>query len=132
IILEMIGYRSTDPGSQRVPAALAGLIDAPTTGDFIAVVADPRAAPYAAAIERSAGNLPVFGLTAPGPVVGDLYRRDHVPYWRSGRPALQITDTAEYRNPHYHRPTDTLDTLDLDFAAQVSRAVVGAVRILTA
>ncbi len=131
IILEMIGYRSGVPGSQRVPADLARLVDAPTTGDFIAVVADPASAGYAAAFAAGAPpELPVFTLTAPGPVFADLYRSDHVPYWLSGRRAIQLTDTADYRNPHYHQPTDTLDTLDVEFAALVARAVTGAAATL--
>jgi len=100
-------------------------------GDFIAVIADPASAPYSAVFaEVAEPELAVFPLTAPGPVFADLYRSDHVPYWRAGLPALQLTDTAEYRNPHYHQPSDTLDTLDLEFAAAVARAVAAtAVRI---
>ena len=43
---------------------------------------------------------------------------------------LLITDTANLRNPHYHRRTDRLDTLDLAFAAQVTDAVAACVRAL--
>jgi hypothetical protein len=38
-----------------------------------------------------------------------------------------VTDTANFRNPHYHRPTDTIDTLNLDFMASVADAVTAAV-----
>ena len=37
------------------------------------------------------------------------------------------TDTAEFRNPHYHRPTDTPETLDYDFMAGVTRLLIHAV-----
>src|SRR5436309_15223480 len=37
-----------------------------------------------------------------------------------------LTDTANFRTPHYHRPSDTLDTLNLAFMAQVARAVAAA------
>jgi hypothetical protein len=37
------------------------------------------------------------------------------------------TDTAEFRNPHYHRPTDTPDTLDYEFMAEVGRLLVAVV-----
>ena len=30
-----------------------------------------------------------------------------------------VASTPNFRNPHYHQPTDTLETLDLEFAAQV-------------
>jgi hypothetical protein len=38
-----------------------------------------------------------------------------------------LTDTANFRNPHYHRPTDTLDTLNLDFMASVAEGLMAAV-----
>jgi hypothetical protein len=34
------------------------------------------------------------------------------------------TDTAELRNPNYHRPTDAPDTLDYGFMAEVARLLV--------
>ena len=40
---------------------------------------------------------------------------------------LMWTDTAEFRNPHYHRPTDTPETLDYEFLAGVTRLLVHAV-----
>ena len=41
-----------------------------------------------------------------------------------------LTDTANFRNPHYHQPSDTLDTLNLDFLAGVSDIVVGCIEDL--
>jgi hypothetical protein len=38
-----------------------------------------------------------------------------------------LTDTANFRNPHYHRPTDTIHTLNLDFLTAVADAVTAAV-----
>ena len=35
-----------------------------------------------------------------------------------------ITDTANFRNPNYHRSTDTPDTLDYGFMGNVTRALV--------
>jgi hypothetical protein len=43
-------------------------------------------------------------------------------YWQAGRKGVMITDTANFRNPNYHRPSDTPDTLDFKFVAQVARA----------
>jgi hypothetical protein len=37
------------------------------------------------------------------------------------------TDTSEFRNPHYHLPTDTPETLDYEFAAGVTKLLVHAV-----
>jgi hypothetical protein len=33
-----------------------------------------------------------------------------------------INDTANFRNPNYHLPSDTPDTLDFQFVAQVAQA----------
>jgi hypothetical protein len=52
---------------------------------------------------------------------------DHAPFWDLGYPALLVTDTSFFRNPHYHGPTDTLETLDITFMAKVCEGVVTAV-----
>jgi hypothetical protein len=36
----------------------------------------------------------------------------HCAFWEQGWPAIMITDTAFYRNAHYHAAYDTPDTLD--------------------
>jgi len=37
-----------------------------------------------------------------------------------------LTDTSNYRNPNYHRPSDTISTLDLVRFTLVVRGVAGA------
>jgi len=34
-----------------------------------------------------------------------------------------LTDTAFYRNPHYHLPTDLPETLDYDKMAEIAKGV---------
>jgi hypothetical protein len=41
-----------------------------------------------------------------------------------------ITDTAPYRNPHYHGATDTPDTLDYDRLARVVHGLSKMIRAL--
>jgi hypothetical protein len=36
-----------------------------------------------------------------------------------------VTDTAFFRNPNYHQPSDTLETLNLEFIRDNARAVAG-------
>jgi len=137
IVLEMVGYRDVRPGSQQLPADLAAAVPPPVPdrGDFVAVLADPAAGPYLAALVTAGGQvepaLPLLALTVPPSPTGTVARSDHSSYWAAGLPAVMVTDTAEFRNPHYHRATDVLDTLDLDFAAQVTRVVAAAVQSLT-
>ena len=34
-----------------------------------------------------------------------------------------VTDTAFFRNPNYHLPSDTIDTLDFTFMAELVRSL---------
>ena len=79
-------------------------------------------------------QVPVYGLYLPDIPLGKMrlkaphaFRSDHDPFWGEGIPALMWTDTAEFRNPNYHQPTDTPDTLDYDFMAEVTRLLIHSV-----
>ena len=37
---------------------------------------------------------------------------DHRSFWDHGWPALMVTDTAPFRNPHYHQETDRPEHLE--------------------
>ena len=60
---------------------------------------------------------------------GDLQRR--LCYWDEGFPALMLTDTALFRNPNYHRHTDTVDTLDFEAMASITKNLVSAMQTLS-
>jgi hypothetical protein len=50
---------------------------------------------------------------------------DHSPFWRQGYAALcEIEDSND---PYYHHTTDTLDKLDMTFAAEAAQASLTAV-----
>jgi len=74
---------------------------------------------------KLADGLPVESLVMPlnGILLYPVRWSDHSPFWDAGYPALLITDTSFYRNPHYHGPSDTMETLDLDFMAKVTKGV---------
>jgi hypothetical protein len=120
VCFEMIGYFSDEPGSQPFPdPALAALY--PDTANFIIVVGIDRFAEFStrfhqlmrqdAGIDVQLINFPRHAHLA--------YMSDHINYWQFGYPALMINDTAYIRNPHYHQPTDTIDTLDFEKMAEV-------------
>ena len=46
---------------------------------------------------------------------------DRAIFGPSGR--LMVTDTAFFRNPNYHLPSDTIDTLDFTFMAELVRSL---------
>jgi aminopeptidase YwaD len=135
LVLEMIGFRSREPGSQTIPAPIRWM-DLPRTGDYLAVVGDTRSRgllrAFLAEAGRAAPGLPLVSLHSPlrGWLVWATRRSDNASFWSNRYPALLITDTANLRNPHYHRRTDRLETLDLAFAALVTDAVAACVRAL--
>lgn len=51
---------------------------------------------------------------------------DHSPFWDNGYSALLAIEDRVVTSPHYHRPTDTLETLDLDFVAAVTAATAAS------
>ena len=131
VSLEMLGYRDPRPQSQDLPKSLVGLY--PDTGDFIAVVGNQNSAElidaWGAGMQQ-VECLPVETLAVPdnGNLLQATRLSDHSPFWDAGYPALMITDTSFLRNPHYHLPSDTLETLDLDFLRDVSQGCLNAVR----
>ncbi|MDQ2695285.1 MAG: M28 family peptidase, partial [Pseudomonadota bacterium] len=108
ISLEMLGYYSTAPGSQRYPLPVLKLLY-PDRGDFIAVVGkldQPGVVRRVKRAMQTAASLPVYSINAPRSLVGVDFS-DQLNYWEAGYPAVMITDTAFYRNPHYHTAQDT-------------------------
>lgn len=134
IVLECVGYASQAAGSQRTPPGVP--IPVPTVGNFLGIVGNESSRHLVAAVERSARRTPqatpTLALTVPGrgESLPDVRRSDHAAFWDEGYPAVMLTDTANFRNAHYHQPTDTLDSLDLDFLEGVSEIVVGCIEDL--
>lgn len=126
IILECVGYTSQEPDSQRHPPGVPG--SAPTVGNFLGIVGNESSRSLIAAVEESARRvaLPTFALAVPsrGEAFPDVRRSDHASFWDEDFPAVMLTDTGNFRNPHYHQPTDRIETLDLAFIEQVSDVVI--------
>lgn len=121
--LEMIGYFSDKPGSQRYPLFLKWFY--PDKGNYIAVVGSLGEGLAVQDIKRhmsAACRIPVESLSAPSLIPGVNFS-DHHSFWRFGYRAIMITDTAFYRNPNYHRATDTVETLDFGKMAEVVKGV---------
>ncbi|MGQ0667560.1 MAG: M20/M25/M40 family metallo-hydrolase [Nitrospiraceae bacterium] len=128
IVLECVGYASDEEGSQKIPPGIP--VTVPTVGNFLAVIGNQTSTLLTSAVEQAMRpHLPVVPLVVPGngELLADTRRSDHTSFWEEGFPAVMLTDTANFRNPHYHRPTDTIDTLNLDFMASVSDSVTAAV-----
>ncbi|MBV8884218.1 MAG: M28 family peptidase, partial [Chroococcidiopsidaceae cyanobacterium CP_BM_RX_35] len=65
-----------------------------------------------------------------GLIVPQTRQSDHASFWDRGYRALMVTDTAFLRNPHYHKASDRLETLDLDFLTGVCRGLARGIRQL--
>jgi len=135
--LETMGFFSDEPNSQKspFPPHLEGpggmKIEMPTVGDFIAIVGIAKHKDLVHTLTRemkaAAPGLKTFDTAfAPLPLP-DMLRSDHRAFLLNGIPGVMVTDSANFRNPHYHKPTDTVDTLDAVRFTLVARGLVGAV-----
>lgn len=151
---ETMAYTSSEPGTQLVPLGLGMLYRDQVRrisrrqkrGDFTAVIYDGPATRVTFSfgsglfhltgeptpvLLRDPNDLPVLGRflnRRTVPLVRNFSRSDHVRFWEAGIPAIQITDTANFRYRHYHKPTDTPEKLDYERLA----AIVGATAVAVA
>ena len=134
IILDMVGYACRTPGCQTYPTQLP-LSDVPDSGDFLAILGLQNHTDLMGAFMLSAQTTwpTVLTLPIPGPMLKlfpDLLRSDHAPFWEKGIPAVLVSDTANFRNPNYHTPQDTPETLDSSFFRGSAQHVVNAIAAL--
>lgn len=128
ISLEMLGFQNLTPCSQNNHLYIY-TVKYPDRGDFIAIVGNEPSQEIAYkltdAIRKHVPNLPSELLVVPGS--GDIFQEirlsDHSPFWDKGHRAIMVTDTAFFKNSHYDHPTDSIETLDLDFITDVSIGV---------
>jgi Zn-dependent M28 family amino/carboxypeptidase len=132
LALEMLGYAGENyPQLYPVPL-MRWLGRYPKHGDFIGLVGNLKSLAMMSKVRRAMrrqGTISVESLSAPG-FIPPLFLSDHSSFWRFGFPALMITDTAFLRNPHYHKESDTPDTLNYAFLANVVSAVYAAIQSL--
>jgi Zn-dependent M28 family amino/carboxypeptidase len=122
ISLEMLGFYSDAPGSQKYPALL-GLFY-PSRGNFLGFVGNSESRDLVRrAIRgfRESTAFPSEGIAAPAEWPG-IGWSDQWSFWQEHYPAIMITDTALFRYPYYHTPLDTANRLDFD---RMARAVEG-------
>ena len=129
VCLEMIGFFCDREGCQHYPFPFMGL-KFPKTGHYIAMVGNMRSKAFTERIAGSfkkATDLPLITLNAPAIMIGIDFS-DHWSFGKFGYQALMVTDTAFYRNPHYHAPSDLPETLDYERMAKVVEGLIAALR----
>lgn len=121
--LEMLGYYSDDRGSQQYIPPLNFFY--PDRGNFIAFVGNLGSRPLVAKALtgfRKHATFPSEGIAAPAMIPGVNWS-DHQSFWKYGYSAIMVTDTAFYRNPHYHTARDRPETLDYEKMTYVVRGM---------
>ena len=130
ISLEMLGFYSDVPGSQKYPPVFGALY--PNRGNFIAFVGNPESGDLvrkATRRFRETARFPAEGVAAPSNLEGVGWS-DHWSFWQQGYPAIMVTDTALFRNPYYHTFQDTADRLDFNKMARVVEGIRSVVESL--
>ncbi len=129
ISLEMVGF--TGPRQDYPPYMDPKYY--PAVGDFIGIVGNENSKALLEVVRRTfktqIPQLPSEFLVVSGNGMGmdEVRLSDHSPFWDQGFPALLVTDTAFLRNPNYHLPTDTMETLDFEFMRKVAVGIYCAV-----
>lgn len=127
ISIESIGFYRSDPGSQKYPFPV-GLFY-PSRADFVAFVSwtkDTALVRQCIGAFRQSATIPSEGAALPSRIPG-IDWSDHWSFWQAGYPAVMVTDTTLFRSPHYHQPSDTVETLDFD---RMTRVVKGLQKVV--
>jgi Zn-dependent M28 family amino/carboxypeptidase len=128
--LETIGHFTDEPGTQQYPPPLGYFY--PSQGNFIAFVGNVSSRALVRRCVktfRAEAAFPSEGAALPSFLAGVGWS-DHESFWEHGYEAVMVTDTAPFRFPHYHRPSDTADTIDFERSARVVTGVERVVRDL--
>jgi Zn-dependent M28 family amino/carboxypeptidase len=132
LCLESVGYFVQEPNSQQIPLALK-FLGYSTTGNYLGLVANWHSRPLLQKLEKAlqaGSSLPVSSLAVPlgGSFIPETRLSDHANFWDEGYQAVMLTDTAFLRNPNYHTPSDTIDTLNLDAMVDLTLGLAHFVR----
>jgi Zn-dependent M28 family amino/carboxypeptidase len=129
VILESVGYTDDAEGSQVAPFFVT--IPVPKTGDFLGVISNRKSKNVMDFFCRTAAEHAPGLKTVPykvpfsGRIIPETRFSDHASFWDFGYTSLMLTDTAMFRNPYYHTHLDTVQQLDFQFMANVTKAVIG-------
>jgi hypothetical protein len=132
VALEMLGFYSGAPGSQRYPPLFRSFY--PDCGNFLGLVSNFRSRGVMLRLARAYRAHSRFPLehVATFRWIPGIAWSDHRSFWRQGYPAVMATDTAFYRYRHYHRSSDTPDKLTYGPFAEATEGLLHAFRALAA
>jgi Zn-dependent M28 family amino/carboxypeptidase len=128
ICLEMVGYACHEPGCQHYPFPLM-FFGYPPEGNFIGIVGNFKSGGLMKLLFqqfKKNRELPVVKLRVPfsGWILPAVRLSDHASFWDKGFKAVMVTDSAFFRNPHYHTAADTMEKLDCGFMAELVESLI--------
>lgn len=133
IVMDVIGYSSSEPGSQKDVMG----INLPNVGDYLMVVGNKDSEIISRQITDmgNANNIAKsLGVLASGDGTSFLstvfLRSDHGLMWYKGIPAVFFTDGANFRNPNYHKDSDLPSTINKDFLISNTRLLTAAIALM--
>jgi hypothetical protein len=114
VSLEMIGYYSDEENSQDYPLGIMKWFYG-SRGNYITIVQKPMQGDFSKQFKQLAfenNSIRTKSFRAPS-FLGGLDLSDHRNYWKFGYSAVMVTNTAFYRNSHYHQRGDVLSNLNI-------------------
>lgn len=125
ICYEMIGYFSEKRGSQSFPHPALKLMY-PSKGNFIMTVGIPKYDSFNKMVYhgmKKDSDIGVYNFSFElGKELAGM--SDQRNYWKFDIPALMINDTSFMRNPHYHKMSDDIETLNFDKMSEVINSMI--------
>lgn len=136
-----IGYTDKQSDSQKIPAAIDptqvpkyNTSDDLSVGDFVGIFTDINSQNlglgFMECVKNELINLPAAWIHAPldfksiCKMMPDILRSDHAGFWKRKIPTVFVSDTANFRNPNYHKPGDTFDSLDYKFMKKMCQSTI--------
>ncbi len=129
--LETIGYYRDEAGTQKYPPPMSFFYS--NRANFVAFVGNTSSRSLTRNVVqmfRKGVEFPSEGAALPSFIAGVGWS-DQWSFWQVGYPAVMVTDTAPFRNPNYHKASDTPETLDYEKMARVVRGLELVVRGLS-
>lgn len=109
--------------SQDYPPEIAKFY--PNQSNFVGFVGNPESQDFfykVITLFRETAQFPLEGLIAPT-LIPAVDLSDQWSFWQMGYPAIMLTDTALYRNRHYHTHRDTIEKLNFVSITKITAAL---------
>lgn len=118
INLDMLGFGSMFVKQNFPDKDMCGIY--PARGNFLSLVSLPscsHAVDFCSKIYNRYSSKKIVAAALPASV-GGVADSDHISFIKNGIPAVMFTDTGFLRNPNYHSPDDSINTINFRFLSE--------------